>query len=94
MKRESEVAQSCPTLSDPMNSANQAPRPWDFPGKSTGVGCHCLLANTTIIKSDSFCLTTDYLLCPISRNINFQRKFENVLCVVTVYLYSKDNKND
>ena len=18
-------------------------RPWDFPGKSTGVGCHCLL---------------------------------------------------
>ena len=19
------------------------PRPWDFPGKSTGVGCHCLL---------------------------------------------------
>ena len=22
--------------------AYQAP-PWDFPGKSTGVGCHCLL---------------------------------------------------
>ena len=20
-------------------------RPWDFPGKSTGVGCHCLLQN-------------------------------------------------
>ena len=20
-------------------------RPWDFPGKSTGVGCHCLLHN-------------------------------------------------
>ena len=20
-------------------------RPWDFPGKSTGVGCHCLLRN-------------------------------------------------
>ena len=19
------------------------PHPWDFPGKSTGVGCHCLL---------------------------------------------------
>ena len=39
--RESEVAQSCPTLSDP--AAYQAPLPWDFPGKSTGVGCHCLL---------------------------------------------------
>ena len=21
--------------------------PWDFPGKSTGVGCHCLLRNVT-----------------------------------------------
>ena len=21
--------------------------PWDFPGKSAGVGCHCLLCNTT-----------------------------------------------
>ena len=21
-------------------------RPWDFPGKSTGVGCHCLLRHT------------------------------------------------
>ena len=37
--RESEVAQSCPTLSDP----SRLLRPWDFPGKSTGVGCHCLL---------------------------------------------------
>ena len=23
-------------------------RPWDFPGKSTGVGCHCLLRTVTI----------------------------------------------
>ena len=27
----------------PWTAAHQAPRPWDFPGKSTGVGCHCLL---------------------------------------------------
>ena len=28
-------------------------RPWDFPGKSTGVGCHCLLQIlTTIYKID------------------------------------------
>ena len=26
----------------PWTAAFQAP-PWDFPGKSTGVGCHCLL---------------------------------------------------
>ena len=23
-------------------------RPWDFPGKSTGVGCHCLLRKSTL----------------------------------------------
>ena len=40
VKSESEVAQSCPTLSDPMDCSLS---PWDFPGKSTGVGCHCLL---------------------------------------------------
>ena len=34
-------------LSEPLNSS--LPRllcPWDFPGKSTGVGCHFLLQNT------------------------------------------------
>ena len=42
---ESEVAQSCPTLSDPMGCSlpGWLLHPWDFPGKSTGVGCHCLL---------------------------------------------------
>ena len=27
----------------PWTAAHQAPRPWDSPGKNTGVGCHCLL---------------------------------------------------
>ena len=30
-------------LATPWTAAHQAPRPWNFPGKSTGVGCHCLL---------------------------------------------------
>ena len=25
-------------------------RPWDFPGKSTGVGCHCLLHNGILLS--------------------------------------------
>ena len=36
-----EVAQSCPTLCDPMDT--RLLRPWDFLGKSTGVDCHFLL---------------------------------------------------
>ena len=27
--------------------------PWDFPGQSTGVGCHCLLQNTLLIYLES-----------------------------------------
>ena len=30
-------------LATPWTAAYQASWPWDFPGKSTGVGCHCLL---------------------------------------------------
>ena len=43
--RESEVAQSCPTLCDPLDT--RLLRPWDFLGKSTGVGCHFLLQGTS-----------------------------------------------
>ena len=37
----SSVAQSCPTLCDPKDTRLLCP--WDFLGKSTGVGCHFLL---------------------------------------------------
>ena len=55
LESESEVAQSCPTLCDPMDcslpgssvhgifQARVLLCPWDFPGKSTGVDCHFLL---------------------------------------------------
>ena len=38
--------QSCPILCDP----TRLPRPWDSPGKNTGVGCHFLLMK---VKSES-----------------------------------------
>ena len=48
-KSESEVTQSCPTLSDPHGlQPTRLLRPWDSPGKSTGVGCHCLLRLYTL----------------------------------------------
>ena len=45
VKSESEVAQLCPTLSKRPHGLQpiRLLHPWDFPGKSTGVGCHCLL---------------------------------------------------
>ena len=45
---------SCPVVSDPQRPHGLQPSrllcPWDFPGKSTGVGCHCLLLMTLLIS--------------------------------------------
>ena len=46
VKSESEVAQLCPTSRPHGLQPTRLLRPWDFPGKSTGVGCHCLLLLT------------------------------------------------
>ena len=44
--------QSCPTLCDPIDgSPPRLPRPWDSPGKNTGVGCHLLQCMK--VKSES-----------------------------------------
>ena len=47
----SSVQFSCSVMSDSLRPHGVQPtrlfRPWDFPGKSTGVGCHCLLHQLT-----------------------------------------------
>ena len=35
--------QSCPTVRPHRQQPTRLPRPWDSPGKNTGVGCHFLL---------------------------------------------------
>ena len=40
----------------PQTAAHQASRPWDSPGKNTGVGCHCLL-QCVKVKSLQSCPT-------------------------------------
>ena len=42
-------------LATPWTAAHQAP-PWDLPGKSTGVGCHCLLRQYMRNDKDSMVL--------------------------------------
>ena len=44
--------QSYPTLCDPIDGSPPGSCPWDSPGKSTGVGCHCLL-QCMKVKSES-----------------------------------------
>ena len=56
VKSESEVAQSCLTPSKPHGlQPTRLLRPWDFSGKSAGVGCHCLLRKQPMSK---------VLICP------------------------------
>ena len=44
--------QSCPTLRSRRRQPTRLPRPWDSPGKNTGVGCHFLL-QCVKVKSES-----------------------------------------
>ena len=44
--------QSCPTLCNPIDGSPPGSRPWDSPGKNTGVGCHFLL-QCMKVKSES-----------------------------------------
>ena len=44
--------QSCPTLQPHRWKPTRLPRPWDSPGKNTGVGCHFLL-QCMKVKSES-----------------------------------------
>ena len=44
--------QSCPTLRPHRRQPTRLPRPWDSPGKNTGVGCHFLLQRMKV-KSES-----------------------------------------
>ena len=58
-----ESLQSCPTLCDPIEGSPPGSRPWDSPGKSTGVGCHFLL-QCMKVKSESEVAQ----LCPTLRD--------------------------
>ena len=55
--------QSCPTLCNPIDSSPLGSRPWDSPGKNTGVGCHFPL-QCMKVKSESEVAQ----LCPTLRN--------------------------
>ena len=47
-------------------------RPRDFPGKSTGVGCHCLL-RFWVKNTTNFNLLVSAIVCPLTKLMNFTR---------------------
>ena len=55
--------QSSPTLCDPIDGSPPGSRPWDSPGKNTGVGCHFFL-QCMKVKSESEVTQS----CPTLRN--------------------------
>ena len=54
--------QSCPSLCGPIDGSSPGSRPWDSPGKNTGVGCHFLL-QCMKVKSESEVAQSCLTLC-------------------------------
>ena len=54
--------QSCPSLCDPIDGSPPGSRPWDSPGKNTGVGCH-FLPQCMKVKSESEVVQSCPTLC-------------------------------
>ena len=66
--------QSCPTVQPHRRQPTRLPRPWDSPGKNTGVGCHFPL-QCMKVKSESevaqSCLTlSDPMACSLPGSSN------------------------
>ena len=60
-------------------------RPWDFPDKSTGVGCHCLLPLISLV------MTINWIPCsPMdSQEFSLTPQFENINSSALSFLISK-----
>ena len=60
------LLQSCPNLCDPIEPT-RLPRPWDSPGKNTGVGCHfllqCMEVESESEVTQSFPTLSDPMVC-------------------------------
>ena len=67
---------SCSVVSDSYRPYGLQPtrllHPWDFPGKSTGVGCHCLLRDSQLALGNG-CLSEWRHLLPVHRGSRFSK---------------------
>ena len=80
--------QSYPTLCDPIDgSPPGSPRPWDSPGKNTGVGCHFLL-QCMKVKSESEIALFLYI---IQICLGFKKYFMVLLRAKPIYTTIKNH---
>ena len=83
--------QSCPTLRDPTDWTMQPtrlPRPWDSPGKNTGVGCH-FLHQCMEVKSESEAAQS----CPtLSDSMDYSAPGSSVHEIFQATVYKIDNQ--
>ena len=68
--------QSCPTLRSHRHQPIRLPRPWDSPGKNTGVGCHFLLQCMKVkTESEVTLLVTPWTaVCQALPSMGFSRQ--------------------
>ena len=69
--------QSCPTLRPHRRQPTRLPRPWDSPGKNTGVGCHCRLQCRKVKGKSLSCvrlLTTPWTAAHQAPPMGFSRQ--------------------
>ena len=59
-------------------------RPWDFPGKSTGVGCHCLLRHLSL-RSYKIVILSRLFYFPNLRKTYFEKKGNISLFILFFY---------
>ena len=61
--------QSCPTLCDPIDGSPLGSRPWDSPGKNTGVACHFLLQCMKVKSESEVAQSCPTLSDPMDRSL-------------------------
>ena len=85
MQKSEKWKRSCSVMSNSSRPHGLQPtrllRPWDFPGKSTGVGCHCLLRRLLrdiIIQNDQACSHLEHIWSPFNLYIHFLHPEDNL----------------
>ena len=71
-------------LATPWTAAYQAPPSMDFPGKGTGVGCHCLLRKCSHSLTHFPCPLAIFLVFLVELNHNLAFHYVSIYCLISL----------